>query len=215
MRAVRAIVTGCAIGLLLASAPPAHAQGTGELLASRTPPIASWSVPVSSNAISPAADQTTSASGEKPESIYDRIWKFTDWYHNESNPAVQRVVFTGRFQHEYAAIDADQGDLAEWNVRRMRLGWRATLFRTLTAHGEVELNPQEADPFYVRLTDLYVQWSRNSQLVVTTGKQSVPFTMDGATSSKELLTIDRSNLSNNICFSRWACSATTSRRRSE
>jgi phosphate-selective porin OprO/OprP len=37
-------------------------------------------------------------------------------------------------------------------------------------------------------------------MALTLGKQSVPFTMDGATSSKELLTIDRSNLSNNIWF---------------
>ena len=36
--------------------------------------------------------------------------------------------------------------------------------------------------------------------MLTVGKQGVPFTMDGATSSKELLTIDRSNLANNIWF---------------
>jgi phosphate-selective porin OprO/OprP len=36
--------------------------------------------------------------------------------------------------------------------------------------------------------------------VVTVGKQGVPFTADGATSSKDLITIDRSNLANNIWF---------------
>jgi phosphate-selective porin OprO/OprP len=36
--------------------------------------------------------------------------------------------------------------------------------------------------------------------VVTAGKQSVPFTSDGATSSRELITIDRSALANNIWF---------------
>ncbi len=35
---------------------------------------------------------------------------------------------------------------------------------------------------------------------MTFGKQGVPFTNDGATSSKELLTIDRSNIANNIWF---------------
>jgi phosphate-selective porin OprO/OprP len=35
---------------------------------------------------------------------------------------------------------------------------------------------------------------------VTAGKQGVAFTMDGATSSRELLTIDRSNLANNMWF---------------
>jgi phosphate-selective porin OprO/OprP len=45
-----------------------------------------------------------------------------------------------------------------------------------------------------------VQWTKNPQIVVTVGKQSAPFTLDGATSSRELLTIDRSNLANNIWF---------------
>jgi phosphate-selective porin OprO and OprP len=74
------------------------------------------------------------------------------------------------------------------------------LFRTFTFHSEVELDPQRHDPFYVRFTDFYVQWTKNSQVVLTVGKQSAPFTLDGATSSRDLLTIDRSNLSNNIWF---------------
>jgi phosphate-selective porin OprO/OprP len=52
----------------------------------------------------------------------------------------------------------------------------------------------------MRFTDLYVQWNKSPRLAVTVGKQSVPFTQEGATSSRELLTIDRSNLANNIWF---------------
>jgi phosphate-selective porin OprO and OprP len=146
------------------------------------------------------AQTAAPASPEKPESVYDKIWKFAEWYEDDSNPVVQRVLFSGRFQHDWALIEADQGDLRESNVRRMRLGPRITLFRSFTLHGEVELNPQERDPLYVRFTDLYVQWTRNSRLSVTVGKQGIPYTVDGATSSKELLTIDRSNLANNIWF---------------
>jgi phosphate-selective porin OprO/OprP len=74
------------------------------------------------------------------------------------------------------------------------------VFRNVMLHAEVELNPQEADPFYVRFTDLYGQWSRSAGFALTIGKHAALFTMDGSTSSKELLTIDRSNLSNNIWF---------------
>lgn len=149
----------------------------------------------------PAWAQGTEAQAKaKERSTYDKIWKFADWYDNKSNPVVQRVVFTGRFQQDFAAVGADQGDTNEWNVRRMRLGPRLTMFRTFTVHAEVELNPQERDPLYVRFTDAYVAWSRNPRLTVTVGKQGVPFTGDGATSSKELITVDRSNLTNNIWF---------------
>jgi phosphate-selective porin OprO/OprP len=143
----------------------------------------------------PAAPPTT-----KPASTYDNIWKFTEVYADSSNPVVQRVLLSGRFHYDYATLDADQGDHSEWNVRRLRIGPRITLFRKLTLHSEVELDPQRADPIYLRFTDFYGQWTQNERLSVTVGKQSAPFTLDGATSSRELLTIDRSNLANNIWF---------------
>jgi phosphate-selective porin OprO and OprP len=162
-------------------------------------------LPLGAMMVRPAGAQTAqpsqSAAQPEPPSTYDRIWqRLTRWYDDPSNPVVQRVLFSGRFHHDFATIDADQGDHDEWNTRRLRLGPRITLLRTFTVHGEVELNPQEHDPLYVRLTDMYVQWSRSGRLAITAGKQSVPFTVDGSTSSRELLTIDRNNLANNIWF---------------
>lgn len=143
----------------------------------------------------PAAAQT-----EKAPSVYDRIWKFAEWYRDDSNPTVQRVLFSGRFHQDFVVLDSDQGDVREANLRRLRLGPRITLFKTITVHGEVEINPQERNPTYVRFTDLYVQWTKNARFVLTAGKQALPFTQEGATSSRELLTIDRSNVGNNIWF---------------
>jgi phosphate-selective porin OprO/OprP len=134
------------------------------------------------------------------ESAYDRVWRVAEWYRNDNAPAVQSVLFSGRFQFEYARVSDEGVTHDEWNVRRLRLGWRIGLFRQVTLHAEAELNPQERDPLYMRLTDAYVEWSRSSAVALTLGKQGVPFTMDGSTSSKELLTIDRSNLANNMWF---------------
>ena len=147
----------------------------------------------------PAAAQSSGAAPEP--SAYDSIWKrVAELYKDDDNRVVQQVLFTGRFQHDLATVDADEGEHRESNIRRLRIGPRITFLRRYLFHAEVELNPQERDPLYVRFTDLYVQWSRNSAVAVTVGKQSVPFTLDGATSSKELITIDRSNLANNIWF---------------
>jgi phosphate-selective porin OprO/OprP len=150
----------------------------------------------------PAWAQSTAQPAEKKgPSIYDKIWgRLTNWYDNKENPVVQRIVFTGRYHHDFAAVRADQGDIDEWNVRRMRLGPRITFLRNYLFHIEAEVNPQERNPFYMRLTDAYVQWTKNPALVITVGKHSVPFTQEGGTSSRELLTIDRSNLANNIWF---------------
>ena len=151
--------------------------------------------------VMPAAASAQTAVARKEPSAYDKIWgTFTEWYDDDTNPVVQRVLLSGRFHYDFASIEADQGNHSEWNVRRLRIGPRITFFRKFTFHSELELDPQRHDPFYVRFTDLYVQWTKSPQVVVTVGKQSAPFTLDGANSSRELLTIDRSNLANNLWF---------------
>src|SRR5688572_30496673 len=55
------------------------------------------------NAIAAEPAQGSSES-EKRQSIYDKIWKFAEWYESDSNPVVQRVLFSGRYQHEYVAL---------------------------------------------------------------------------------------------------------------
>jgi phosphate-selective porin OprO/OprP len=131
---------------------------------------------------------------------FDDVWGLATWYDNAENPVIQKVVFTGRFQQDYARVSDDGNTHSEWNTRRMRLGFKTTWFQNVTLHVEADLNPQEHDPFYTKLTDAYIEWSRSDELAITVGKHSAPFTLDGTTSSKELLTIDRSNLANNMWF---------------
>src|SRR5262245_10134332 len=100
-----------------------------------------------------ASAQSQPAAEKKPPSTYDKIWSnLTDWYVNSESPVVQRVIFTGRFQHDFAVVDADQGDHNESNVRRVRFGPRVTFMKNYLFHAELEVNPQEHNPFYVRFT---------------------------------------------------------------
>jgi phosphate-selective porin OprO and OprP len=184
---------------------PLHLVLTAALAAAYTTATLAQQAPAPAIPTSPTADVATpapaAAATEEP-SPYDRIWnRFSQVYRNDMNPAIQQVLFTGRFQHDFAMLDADEGEHEESNIRRVRLGPRIRFLRDYLFHAEVELNPQERDPLYVRFTDLYVQWSKSDAVTVTAGKQNIPFTQEGATSSKELLTIDRSNLANNIWFS--------------
>lgn len=143
-----------------------------------------------------------SVTSSPPEpSIFDRVWSAADLYKNDDNPVVQRFQITGRLQLDYAIVNADQDDHEEFNVRRFRLGFKSKLARDFALSVEADFNPQEPTPFYTRLTDANLAWSRNKAFVATIGKQKASFTLDGSTSSKELLTIDRSNLANNLWFS--------------
>jgi phosphate-selective porin OprO/OprP len=71
----------------------------------------------------------------------------------------------------------------------------------LHIEGEFDLN-ESLGKSYSRLTDAYIGWSpiKNHDLKVC--KQSAGFTLDGATSSKKLLTMERNDLTNNLWFTR-------------
>jgi phosphate-selective porin OprO/OprP len=139
----------------------------------------------------PQADSSTRTS------LYDKIWQHTKLHQNTDNPVIQSLEFVGRFQLDYAIVDHE--DFDDLDIRRFRLGGKAHVFHQFTIHSEAELSPEE-DPVYSRLTDTYLSWRPRENIEFTAGKQSAPFTMDGSTSSKELLAVDRSNLANNLWF---------------
>src|SRR5688500_4836289 len=101
---------GYTVVLLFWFAPFAYGQGAEK-------------APSDTNTAARASQTEGSRIDSTRESNYDKIWQqFTQWYRDDQNPVVQQVLFSGRYQHEFAAIDADEGDHDEWNVRRMRLG---------------------------------------------------------------------------------------------
>lgn len=165
----------------------------------RTCLLSLFLAPALATAGTPAPAATTPAA--KEESTFDRIWDLANLYENKENPVIQKLSFTGRAHFDLFHVDSDVGDADDWNFRRLRLGGKATVFNDFTIHGEMEAdaNDDGAD-FYQRLTDAYVAWQPDPMFKLTLGKQSMPFTADGATSSNKLVTIDRSNLANNIWF---------------
>ncbi len=152
------------------------------------------SVSANTSAEMPASAQPDSATRT---SLYDKIWQPTKLYRDDGHPVIQSFEFTGRFQLDYVVLDHEDTD--DLNIRRLRLGGKAKLFHHFVLHSEVDLTPEE-DPVYARLTDTYLAWLPSEDLEFTVGKRAAPFTLDGSTSSKELLSVDRSNLANNLWF---------------
>lgn len=129
--------------------------------------------------------------------LWDKVWGAMEFYKNDENKVIQSVKFTGRFQADYAHVRPTS--YYDVLIRRFRLGFKTTWFHDWTLHAEVDLAPED-DSVYKRLTDAYISWSKTGNLELTIGKHGAPFTLDGATSSKKLLSIDRSNVSNNMWF---------------
>ena len=137
---------------------------------------------------------------EKVESIYDKIWRLPVIYSNDQNRVIQEFRFVGRLNVDSYNVNSDLGSDQDWIVRRMRVGGKLTFLRDFLLHVEVDLDPQDPRPLYSRLTDAALTWKPCEAFRLSAGKLSVEFGLDGATSSNELLTTERSNLSNNLWF---------------
>lgn len=176
------------IALLLALLPGAALSQTvaGE---TATPAAAATAAPLPAATPAPAATTT-----------FDEIWGATRLYRNDESDGLNELRLVGRLHIDNYVIDADQGDGSDLLVRRARLGARARLLHNLDVHVEADLN-LEGGPVYSRLTDAYVAWKFSDAARLTVGKHGAKFTLDGATSSNDLLTIDRSNVANNFWFS--------------
>ncbi len=187
MRAACCITT-LGVVALLASAP----NGAEATSGGATSPPPSEDAPSVRDLVNPQP-----AGEDLQSSPFARVWSYARLYSQDENPLLQELSLSGRFQLDYAWIP--RADFDTSNVRRLRLGGKARVFESLTVHIEADL-AQDDDPNFDRLTDGYIAWTRDRAFELTMGKQSAPFTMDGSTSSSRLLTMDRSNLANNIWF---------------
>ena len=169
-------------------------------------PILTLSIALAASAAFAGTAQATKTE-TKEKTVYDSIWDSLTLYKNKDGLFLNEFRIVGRAHFDSYYTDSNLGWDQDWTVRRLRLGIKATFFHNLDLHVETDLAPQNpggalyvGDPTYQRLTDAYLAYKFSDALKLTVGKHSVKFTLDGGTSSNELITIDRNNLSNNLWF---------------
>lgn len=112
----------------------------------------------------------------------------------------------GALPDRFPLFEGNGGRYDEPQIRRTRLGFEAKLAKNVELHvvADLDLSCEDAedctDDAYEGLTDGYLAWRPSDALELAVGKVSVPFTLDGSTSSNSLLTLERSNLANNLWF---------------
>ncbi len=143
-----------------------------------------------------------SAMGQDGEgSAYDSIWDRVVFYDDSHNNTLKKFAFTGRLQGDYYNFDDSGGSSeSDFNWRRFRVGFKASLFEGLTLHSEADMNLNNPKPLYKKLTDTNLAWTSPSGMTFKVGRQSAPFTLDGSTSSKKLYTLERSKVAGNLGF---------------
>tara|TARA_Y100001947_G_C10332341_1_gene301403 strand:- start:361 stop:1494 length:1134 start_codon:yes stop_codon:yes gene_type:complete len=135
------------------------------------------------------------------ESDYDSVWNRVIFYDRSDSNTLKKLAFTGRLQGDYYNFDDSDGESeSDFNWRRFRVGFKASLFEGLTLHSEADMNLNDPAPLYKKLTDSNLAWASPGGMTIKVGRQSAPFTLDGATSSKKLYTLERSKVSGNLGF---------------
>lgn len=138
---------------------------------------------------------------DSSRAMFDRLWSHATLYDNPEGRFVRKLALSGRLQMDSAWYDADQGEFNDLLWRRLRFGFKSIQRGDWVLHieGDFDLN-EGLGHSYVRLTDAYIGYAPSSQWGAKVLKQSAGFTLDGATSSKNLLTLQRNNLTNNLWF---------------
>ncbi|MBL9157021.1 MAG: hypothetical protein JNJ70_06105 [Verrucomicrobiales bacterium] len=121
-------------------------------------------------------------------------------YENEDFRPLQKFALAGRLQADAAFFEADQGEYDSLEWRRVRAGFKSQHFDHFGVHVETDLDLNDSDPVYRRLTEANLEWSTGDELVVKIGKQAANFTLDGGTSSTRIYRMERSLLSTNVWF---------------
>jgi len=148
---------------------------------------------------------STTCFAESGKSVFDQAWSYLTLYKNDQNLYIQKFSLVGRAQIDSVWVspktpeDAEKFSDTSW--RRFRFGFKANLFNDWVAHleGAFDLN-EPVEDWYAAVTDGYIGWAPQKKLNIKIFKQSAGFTLDGATSSKRLLTLERNNLTNNLWF---------------
>ena len=171
----------------------------------------------------PAASSSSSATGlllgKFPgETAYDKMWSAFTLYKDDSNPILQEFSLQGRMQVQYADGHSDNGhfdiedyknsgkDEAVWGdhieARRTRLGFKSKWFQNWKFEGQIDVDTDGRDgpggdhTLYKDIYDLYVTYAPSDALNVSVGKTKVKFSREQEISSKEILTFERSLVSN-------------------
>lgn len=178
---------------------------------------------VDTNAASAPSTATGLLVGKFPgDTTYDKIWSAFTLYKDDSNPILQEFSLQGRLQVQTADGHSDNGhfdiqdykgvngptgkDEAVWGdhleARRAYFGAKTKWFQNWKVEGQIDVDTDGLDgvgpdrTLYKDIYDIYVVYAPSDAMNIGAGKQEIKFTREQEISSKEILTFERSLVTN-------------------
>lgn len=151
-----------------------------------------------------SAGNPETSTADQPDNPCDRYWDWVKLYDDPDNACFQSFVLSGRLQVDAAFFENHRNDenYDQLLWRRFRFGFKTGLYEDWTIHveGDFALDEEGFGETYTGLTEAYIGYKPGDEISLKALKHSAGFTLDGATSSKELLTPERNNLTNNLWY---------------
>ncbi|MEO1861193.1 MAG: porin [Verrucomicrobiales bacterium] len=148
--------------------------------------------------ISLIAGESSPPSDNSPSNSLKDLWNIPQLYSDSDSLLVNDLKLIGRYQWQYADLNSDQGGWSDSESRRVRLGTEAKVFGgDWKLKGEININ-DDFSPFYKSLEEAYIKYQGNDALNVTIGKQKPAWSYEQSTSSRKILTFERSLLVNQL-----------------
>ncbi len=152
------------------------------------------------------------------ETAFDKMWSAFTLYKDENNPILQEFSLQGRLQVQYADghANGDHFDIQDYansgkdenvwgdhlEARRAYLGFKSKWFQNWKVEGQIDVDTDGLDgntgehTLYKDIYDLYVTYAPTDAFNVSIGKQEIKFSREQEISSKEILTFERSHVTN-------------------
>ena len=153
------------------------------------------------------------------ETAWDRTWSAFTLYKDDNNPILQEFALQGRLQVQsiYGESNDDSFNTSDYKdtvsdenvwgndieARRARIGFKSKWFQNWKFEGQINVDNDGQDnsgdnTFYKDIYDLFITYTHSDALNLSAGKTKVKFTREQEISSKEILTMERSLLSNTL-----------------
>ncbi|MFK5924715.1 MAG: porin [Verrucomicrobiota bacterium] len=131
---------------------------------------------------------------------YLNLWDYTTLYSNKEDSFIQEVKIIGRYHGQYYYDSSNHGHSAGWENRRFRPGFAVKFWNKFKFQGEINLaDVRNLDgPFFKSWDNLYLQWEPTKKLRFKFGRQKSDTTQERYTSSKYIITAERSLLVNQL-----------------
>ncbi|MGI8604451.1 MAG: porin [Verrucomicrobiales bacterium] len=134
----------------------------------------------------------------KEKTWCEKLFGLATIYKGDDSDWLNEFAITGRYHGQFWAADSETGSDEDWENRRFRIGARAVLFqKKLELKAEIFSNlDNDDDGFYDGFTDLHARVMIDPAFNITIGKQKPKYGWEWTTSSRVILTFERSQLSN-------------------